>query len=318
MRRRHLLGQAVALPWLALAPWRAAHAAVVDASWRDERRDRSLPLRVRWPEGEAPCALVVHSHGLGGSRSGGDVWGEAWRRAGLAVVHVQHPGSDTQVLRAGMAAMRNAASAEQLRERIADVRFLIDEVERRSRAGEPGWARVRLDALGVSGHSFGAHTVQALAGQRYPAAAAHLADPRCKAFIAFSPSPGRVANAFAGVTRPFLAVTGSHDNDPLRGALTGEERARVYDSLPPGSRALLWLEGADHMSFDGNGEQRLQARLGPLKREAGAAEHEAQHHTLVANLTTLWWRAHLLGDATAAAALRQPSGLGAGDRWRQD
>ncbi len=301
-----------------LAPLRSAHAAVVDESWRDERRDRSLPLRMRWPEGDAPCALIVHSHGLGGSRSGGDVWGEAWRRAGLAVVHVQHPGSDTQVLRAGMAAMRHAASAEQLRERVADVQFLIDEVARRSRAAEPGWARVRLDALGVSGHSFGAHTVQALAGQRYPMAAAHAADPRCKAFIAFSPSPGQVADAFAGVTRPFLAITGSHDDDPLRKAVTGEDRARVYDSLPPGRRALLWLAGADHMSFGGNGEQRLRARFGPLRREPSAADNETQHHALVSAITTLWWRAHLLGDVAAIEALRAPTGLGAGDRWRQD
>lgn len=317
MKRRELLGQCLVCSLLAAMPWRAVHASVIDDSWRDARRDRDTPLRIRWPDGNAPCALVMHSHGLGGSRHGGDVWGEAWRQAGFAVIHVQHPGSDTEVLRAGMAALRNAASAEQLRERIADVRFLIDEVERRSRAGEPGWTRVRLDALGLSGHSFGAHTVQALAGQRYPVAA-ELADPRFKAFMAFSPSPGHVATAFAAITRPFLALTGSHDGDPLRGAMTGQDRARVYDSLPAGRRALLWLEGADHMSFGGNGEQRLRARFGPLRREPGAADNEVQHHALVCAVTTLWWRAHLLGDGAAIEALRAPTGLGAGDRWRQD
>lgn len=318
-RRRFFLRAAVAAAALDTAL--AAHANVRDDDWLDARRGRRLPVRVRWPDGDAPCALVVHSHGLGGSRTGGDVWGEAWRRAGLAVLHLQHPGSDTEALRGSLSALRAAASAEQLRECVADAQFVVGEVERRARAGEPRWARVRWQALGMSGHSFGAHTVQALAGQRYPLPAertAAAAEPRFKAFIAFSPSPGQAANAFAGVMRPFLAITGSHDDDPLRYALSGADRARVYDGLPPGRRALLWLEGADHMSFAGNGEQRLRARVGLLRREAQAAEREAQHHALVAAVTTLWWRAHLLGDAAALDALRAPPGLGDGDRWRQD
>lgn len=314
MHRRHLLTQALALPWLALAPWRSAQAAVVDESWRDPRRGRDIPLRIRWPEGSAPCALIVHSHGLGGNRTGGDVWGEAWRLAGFAVLHVQHPGSDSEVLREGMNALRKAASGEQFRERVADVKFLVDEVERRARAADPAWARVRQDALGLSGHSFGAHTVQAIAGQRFPVAAEGVVDARFKAFIAFSPSQGQSANAFAGVTRPFLALTGTHDDDPLRNTMTGEDRARVYDSLPPGRRALLWLNGADHMSFGGNSEKGRRAR----RRERSAVNGEAQHQALVNAVTTLWWRAHLLGDAAALAALRQPVGLGEGDRWRTD
>ena len=314
MHRRQLLAQAAALPWLALAPWRAARAAVVDESWHDPRRDRHLPLRIRWPEGSAPCALIVHSHGLGGNRGGGDVWGEAWRRAGLAVVHVQHPGSDTEVLRDGLLALRKAASGDQLRERVADVKFLIDEVERRARANEVAWSRVRLDSLGLSGHSFGAHTVQAIAGQRFLVAAEGVADARFKAFIAFSPSPGQAANAFAGVTRPFLTLTGTHDDDPLRNTMTGEDRARVYDSLPPGRRALLWLDGADHMSFGGNSEAGARAR----RRERSAAAGEERHQALISDVTTLWWRAHLLGDAAALDMLRSPSGLGEGDRWRSD
>ena len=144
MDRRQLLAGAAA----ALGPWRRARATVHEESWRDPRRERELPLRLRWPDGQAPCALVVHSHGLGGNRNGGDVWGEAWQRAGFAVLHLQHPGSDTEVLRRGMPALRGAANAEQLRERIADMQFVVDEISRRARQREPGWSRVRLDALG--------------------------------------------------------------------------------------------------------------------------------------------------------------------------
>ena len=319
-RRRVLLQWATACAAVPAA--RAAPGAPVDDdTWLDATRSRALPLRMRWPDGDAPCALIVHSHGLGGSRSGGDVWGQAWRQAGFAVLNLQHPGSDTEVFRGGMAALRAAASAEQLRARVADMQFVVNEILRRAQRRDDPWSRVSSDALGASGHSFGASTVQALAGQRFPVTTPGIAEPRFKAFIALSPSPGQGAPAsetFSAVTRPFLVVTGSQDSDALGRGLTGDDRASVYDALPPGRRALLWLSGADHMTFSGNAEQRMRARFGPLKRAPGAADLEPQHHALVAAISTLWWRAHLLGDAAALAALRAPSGLAEGDRWRQD
>jgi predicted dienelactone hydrolase len=315
MQRRYFLlgsvGAALASP---------ARASTPDLTWLDSARSRSLPVRMRWPEGDGPCALVVHSHGLGGNREGGDRWGRAWQQAGFAVLHVQHAGSDTAVLRSGMRALRAAASAEQLLARVADMQFVVDEITRRSQQREPGWSRVRLDALGASGHSFGASTVLALAGQRFPGAIKGGAEPRFKAFIALSPSPGSggVAGAFAEVRKPMLLVTGSLDADALGRGITGADRAGVYDGLPAGQRALLWLHNADHLTFAGNAEQRLRARAGPLKREPIAAELEAQHHERAAAITTLWWRARLLDDAASAAAVRTPPGLGAQDRWRMD
>lgn len=320
MKRRQWLKWSAAASG-SLAAWRAPAAEVQDEAWRDGRRERAIPVRLRWPEGDASCALVLHSHGLGGSRDGGDVWGRAWQQAGFAVMHLQHAGSDTEVLRGGMGSLRAAASAEQLRARVADMQFAVDEITQRVQQGQPGWSRVRLDALGASGHSFGAVTVQALAGQRFPVRNANIAEPRLKAFIAFSPSPGRAASpshAFGGIARPFLAVTGSLDGDPMGSAMSAADRAGVYEALPSGQRALLWLAGADHMTFSGNGAQALRARSGPLRREGGAAELEARHHERVAAITTLWWRAKLLGDERAAAALRAPVDLGEGDRWRQD
>lgn len=323
MDRRSLLQLGAALAATTSCVCRA-QAAPQDDTWRDPRRERDVPIRVRWPAGDGPCALIVHSHGLGGSRDGGDVWGRAWQQAGLAVLHLQHAGSDTEVLRSGMRALRAAASAEQLRARVADMQFALDEITRRAKQREPGWSRVRLDALGAAGHSFGAATVQALAGQRFAASSERATDPRFNAFIAFSPSLGprlTPAEQFGDVQRPFLVATGSDDGDPLGGNKSGADRARVYDGLPPGQRALLWLERADHMTFGGNGAQRLRARWGPLKRERAAAELEPQHQERIATITTLWWRAKLLGDAQAAAQLRAPAGLaglGEGDRWQQD
>ncbi|MFM8767385.1 MAG: hypothetical protein ACKOD9_06340, partial [Rubrivivax sp.] len=52
-------------------------------------------------------------------------------------------------------------------------------------------------------------------------------------------------------------------------------------------------------------------------RHASSRALQAQHHALVAAITTDWWRAHLLGDEAAAARLRRPAGLAGGDQWQQ-
>ena len=167
----------------------------------------------------------------------------------------------------------------------------------------------------MAGHSFGARTTQALAGERSPVATA-LAEPRFQAFIALSPSSHAsrpVHEAFSAVQRPFFAITGSHDGDPFGAFASGESRARVFDGLPAGQRALLWLDGADHSSFAGNVEQRI-AGLGLLQREPSALSRETALHALVARLSTLWWRWRLASDAAAWETLKTPQGLAAADR----
>ena len=314
-----MLSRRQALIWLALpAVASAFEAAPLDGLWRDAARQRDLPWRFRQPAGAGPWPLVLFSHGLGGSREGGEVWGRAWAAAGLAVLHLQHPGSDVEVLRGGLPALRAAASASQLIARAGDVRFALDEIGRRSGAGETPWAGLQADAIGVAGHSFGAHTTLAVAGQRYPEPI-DLGDARPRAFVALSPSsptgPGAsAAHAFGAIARPMLAVTGSRDGDPFGRFDGGESRAAVYDGLPPGRRALLWLDGADHMSFAGDRTGRIPGR-GPFARQPLALEREPAHHARVARISALWWRAHLWADAAAAAALAPPQGLGAGDRW---
>lgn len=300
-----------------------AHAArdFEDLVWNDPARRRDLPLRIRVPEGDGPCPVVIFSHGLGGSREGGDAWGSAWRAVGLLVVHVQHPGSDTPALRSGPAAWRDAVSPQQLAARVADVKFVLDEIARRR--DQPVWSRARADAIGMSGHSFGAQTTQALAGQRIASQPAELAEPRIKAFIAFSPSlarrdPSTPAEQFGSVTRPMLCITGTLDGDPLGGSsVTPQTRREVYGGLPAGHKAMLVLDGADHMTFGGNDEHRIRF-AGLFKRRAALTEErEPAHHALVARITTQWWRAQLLGDRAAADALAQPEGLAEGDVWRR-
>lgn len=330
MKRRDLLAASLVAAWAEGPAWGAPMPAFQDETWLDPARQRELPVRLRWPSGDGPCGLVIHSHGLGGSRAGGAVWGEAWQAAGLAVLHLQHPGSDSGIWRSGLLGARQAAGAEQYLARIADAHFALDELLRRQAAGGP-WARLRGDAFGFSGHSFGARLTQAVAGERpsragRSAALARIADARPRAFIAFSPGfnerdgldEAAVTARFGAIARPFLAITGTDDDAMVVGDASNAARRAVYRGLPPGQKAQLVLAGADHMTF-GGGTGMAESREGGrrLRRGPQAAALQAQHQRLVAAVSADWWRWHLLGDAAAKERLRAPVGLASADLWEQ-
>lgn len=296
---------------------------VLQDVWRDDERQRDIPWRLRLPEnrsGAGTVPLIVFSHGLGGSLDGGAEWSRAWAEAGFATLHLQHAGSDRAIWAGGMRAVKAAASAEQLVARCRDVRFAVTQLLQLRDKGEAGWVRIRPDALGMSGHSFGAHTTLAVAGREFPMKlGAELAEPRFKAFAAFSPAAGMAPEGLKAITRPMLCLTGSLDGDPLGQERSGNYRRAVYDTLPAGAKAQLWLEGADHMTFGGNGEpgagfgQRLAGR-----QRAEAPQKLAAHHAAVIKpVTTDWWLARLLNDSAAFARLKTPAGLARGDAWQQ-
>ena len=285
--------------------------------WLDAARQRTVPLRLRLPAGDGPAPLLLFSHGLGGNREGATVWGEAWAAAGYLVLHLQHPGSDTAALRDG--SLRAAMAPRQLEHRLRDVAFVLDEVERRQRAGEAPWARADLSAVGLAGHSFGARVVQALAGERLHPALPLLAEPRIRAFIALSPSatgePGQWRERFAAVRAPMFGITGTLDGDVVGTGITAANRLGFIESLPPGRACGLLLDGADHMSFAGQtGTDRLMRLLG-RPREAVAEQREPAHHALVSLLSTRFWDAMLRQRPDALAALDAPAEVLAPDRW---
>jgi len=333
LRLRPAVAAPAPKPAAAPAPKPAAEDAAgpqpddaIDETWLDSRRNRVLPVRIRWPRGGDAQGVIVFSHGLGGNRAAGTVWGQAWRDSGFLVIHVQHPGSDTDALFAGPGALKRAASVEQLQVRVQDAHFVIDEIERRRalpsvRGEDDAWRHVRTEALGFCGHSFGSRTTLAVAGERVDAGV--QADPRPRAFIAFSPGfnaregkPDAVAaRHFSAISRPVLCVTGSLDDRVMFGDADQSTRRAVYRGLPAGNKAELVLAGADHMTF--GGQTGFHARMGPLKRAPMAVEREDTHHAVVARITTDWWRWRLLGDLAARDRLHTPAGLIAADTWRQ-
>jgi predicted dienelactone hydrolase len=313
LRRRSV---AVIAALLASAAPGTAMAAgpVCDAVWHDSVRNRDVPVRIRMPDGKAKAPLILFSHGLGGSLDGGTLWGQAWADAGFVVVHLQHPGSDRSILLSGAGGgigggLRAAMTPAQLDARVADVKFVLDQIPARRSEGQCALTRIDMARIGMSGHSFGAHTTQALAGQHFASTMAATAEPRIRASLAFSPSPpgiGSDAEATARMTRPFFTITGSEDTTPVVPGVRAADRERPFRAMPPGDKYLLVLKGAQHADFSGN--------AGGFRR----AGPDAQVRTAVIETSTAFWRWTLLGDRTAKAALDDPSALEArlapGDR----
>jgi predicted dienelactone hydrolase len=299
-----LLAAGAGLPAAAQAqprpPETAARSAVTvtDLAWVDPARDRVLPLRLRVPGGQGPFPVILFSHGLGGSVAAGTAWGEYWAGNGYIVLHLQHPGSDDAVWKGAADPKRSllaAASARQLLARVQDVRFALDELARKQRAGDPLLKSADLTRIGMSGHSFGAQTTQAVAGQRFAGAASGirggLADSRISAALAFSPAapvrPGDNGQGFSGIILPFMSITGTHDGDVIGTGVTPQRRQQPFREMPPPDKYLLVLNGADHMVFNGQ----------PGVRTTVAAE--AAVYPWVKRLSLAFWNAHLKGDAAA-------------------
>lgn len=285
----------------------------VDATWLDQSREREVPVRILRPSLVAKSAerpLILFSHGLGGSRAGGKTWGEHWASHGYIVVHMQHAGSDISVLRREGGGLRNAMSEKNLLDRTLDVRFVIDEVSRN--ASKPLFADVDLSRIGMSGHSFGAHTTLMTAGQKGAVLVGAVGlDRRITSAIAFSPNARRkenLARQFGDIRIPFFSITGTKDADVLGDNTSWEDRTLPFQHMPPAGKFLAVFAEGDHMVFGGH----------QLRRAETARDREIMRS--VKALTLYFWDAYLRDDA--AAKRRLTSGepkpwIGDGDKFEQ-
>lgn len=276
-----------ALIALALA---TATPAACDAVWHDAARDRDVPVRISLPAGKSPVPLIVYSPGLGGDITTGGVWTRHWAANGLAVVQMQHAGSDGAVYRAGgtpeerRARVVAGTSPAQLLARVGDARFVLSEVGRRGREGGCDLTRIDTDRVAIAGHSMGSWVAQGIAGQNFNGEPG-LRDRRFRAALALSPTATPGTDAFARVTIPFLSITGTRDGveddaSPEIKAATLMARTAGYRSMPAdGRKCLIVIDGARHMMLAGSG-----AATEPLTRHAETVTKAASTAFLVAAL----------------------------------
>ncbi len=291
------------------------HAAPQELVVSDKPRRREIPLRIYLPHETKPAAVVLFSHGLGGSREGCSYLGKHWSARGFVVVFLQHPGSDDSVwreipLRERMPALRQAASVENYMARIQDVHAVLDQLERwHQEKNHPLQGRLDLTKVGMSGHSFGAQTTQAVSGQSIGLPNRQMPEPRVKAAIIMSPAvPQRAAaeRAFGAVKLPWLLMTGTHDDSPI-GSQTPASRREVYPALPPGDKYELVLDQAEHSAFT---DRALPGERRP---------HNPNHHRVILALSTAFWDTYLKEDPAARTWLTGPGPrriLDKSDQWQ--
>lgn len=278
-------------------------------TWHDAARMRDVPIKRYAPAGVSRAPLILFSHGLGGSREAGAAWLRHWASHGYLGLALQHAGSDAALIGGNPLAIRRALKAamtpEQSQARIADVQFALDELARRQQ-GDPAWAVADLARIGLAGHSFGAVTTQAMAGEQLSLGPL-VDEPRLQAFLALSPSArggeSRLNARFANLKRPFFSITGTRDDGIGLQDISADNRTLPYRHMPAGDKYLLVLEGAAHMHFSGQHSLRQQA---PPRVESA-----------VQAASLAFWEATLSGRQGARTWLRQdfPHTLIPGDAW---
>jgi predicted dienelactone hydrolase len=275
----------------------------VTYNWTDESRNRQVPVKLYFPKtGKGPFPVVIFSHGLGGSRDGYEYLGRHWASHGYVSVHVEHLGSNADVWKGNanpMQAMQGAAAAlTNAVYRPKDISFAIDQMERMNRGQSPLAGRLDMKRIGVAGHSFGAYTTLAVAGEVFVGPMGRelsLADPRVKAAIPMSaPVPKnreRFKTAFDKIKIPCLHMTGTLDDSPI-GETQAKDRRVPFDHIQGATQYLITFQGGDHMIFSG-------------RRRRGDGEKDARFQDLIRMSSTAFWDAYLRDDPHAAAWLAE-------------
>lgn len=265
----------------------------VDKTWRDESRQRDIPVRMFLPEPvkaedakeKAPpekMPVIVFSHGLGGSRTSYSHFGQHMASWGYIVILPTHEGSDTAAMAAGTREqgfnvvggdgwMRTSIEdPKNLRNRPLDVEFVIDQLSK------DGALKDIADAsrVGVAGHSFGAHTAMQIGGMTInlpDEKDKSFREPRVKAVLPMSPegpgTMGIVESSWAKFGVPVMYLTGTRDYG--QGERSAAWRRAGFEHVSGEDDYLVTLNGAGHMTFAGR-----EATATPPKEDAKPATDE--------------------------------------------
>lgn len=277
MLRTLLLSIALLLAGLAHAAAYETH----DLDWFDEARERPVPVRLYWPATDKPVALVVFSHGIGGSRRGYSYLGEYFAGQGVASLHLQHVGSDRSLWRGNpfslVGRLQAAAQEREALERVRDLSFALDQILSHAAFG----ARVDRRRIAAAGHSYGANTAMLAAGAliEREGRRVSLRDPRIKAAVLLSAPPfygeRNPAAILRAVTLPTLHVTATEDVIHIPGFYSpASDRVAVYESIGSPFKALAVFEGGSHSIFTnrrGTGGDELNPKVKAATRELALA-----------------------------------------------
>jgi predicted dienelactone hydrolase len=231
-----------------------------------------------------PRPVIVISHGLGSNPQTYAYLAQHFASLGFVVAVPEHPGSSTTQLQGLITGqLKDVADPNEFIDRPLDIKFLLDELKRRSPSHPLLQGRVDVEQVGLVGQSFGGYTVLALAGAkpdvehwqsscnpnideslnvslllqcqvlRLPQQAYDFSDPRIKAVIAINPLTSALfgPSGLRSVRVPVMIIASGADTvaPPLA------EQVRPFTWLPTNiPRYLVVIENASHFSTLGETE----------------------------------------------------------------
>ncbi|MBN2200313.1 MAG: serine hydrolase [Candidatus Aminicenantes bacterium] len=273
-------------PGMATPPGLYAVGTAEVLTLRDDSRGRTIPLRVRFPQGGESHPVILFSHCVNGSRDDFRPLVEHWVSHGYVCLQPDHADSR----------LSNAEGPPlDWRNRAQDLVFLLDSLGQIQESRPELKGRMDAGRIGAAGHLIGAYAASLLAGMRvFPGGiggeTVTYHDDRVKAALLLSPQgrgQGLTEESWAMIDRPMLVVAGS-ETPSRRTGNPPEWRAEPFQFSPPGSKYLLWVEG--------------------LKREyAGLATGQIGDPAMAASVlqtTLLFWDAHLKDQADARETLK--------------
>ncbi len=192
--------------------------------------------------------------------------------------------------------------------RARDISFLIDsfaELQRRV----PG-LKGKLDAkrIGVGGHSLGAYTAQLIGGAAVEmpgGKAQRFSDDRVHAVLLLSgqgrDAMGLTEHSWDTVTCPMMVMTGSRDGGA--GGQGPDWKKEPFNFSPPGDKYLVFIDGANHMSFISRFAGGLIPARGQARAEQNAGRDQNAIFSYVQIAAMAFWDAYLKADPKAKAYL---------------
>jgi len=225
------------------------------------------PLRV-YAGSAAGCApLALISPGAGGSEDGYSYLAKSMQTAGWRAIVMGHKESGRAALTSDIREERGIKKG--LRELVDDPKAYDARLMDIAAASEWAARICKAPYLTLIGHSMGARTVMVEAGAKLKLNVKGAGQDRFDAYVALSPDgpdPMFPENAWSGIKKPMLVMTGTRDKSMASGDY--KSRTIPYEDLPAGCKWLGVIDGATHMNFAGVGFAGTTEKLTLLEIKA--------------------------------------------------
>lgn len=292
-----------------------------DVILHDAARNKDVIMRVYYPREEGRYPVIIFSHGAGHSKDAAPRLMRYWSSHGyLCILPTQ--GTKRPVRTVGGIVRtvrefrrRNELGPDAWADRAADISFVANSLPELE-ARVPG-LKGKMDAerMAIAGHSFGAYTAALIGGATLyykSGGTKSYKDNRMRAVLLLSGAGrdafGLTEKSWQRMTLPMMVMAGS-DDPGIKRAQGPLWRAEPFRFAPPGDKYLVFITGANHLTYLGPWTDAATDAGGPLHwyREKKATLKHTRDKSFLFDCVKIaslaFWDAYLKDDEKAKAYL---------------